>query len=494
MSFWEKLVNNALLGTDKQEVELAHLPEALQSLTDSLAQDQETRLLQVATLLMNFEKAGKNLPTLDASWELEIAKEEVFPYCNEKAISVLENLIYEKHHHLIKFYLFVCAQKKQIVFPTLLPELLNWGRNHLESKELISRVIGNRGMWLAYQNPTWYYLLPEHWEEDWLHGRIEERKSALKKIRQTQPLKALSLLEQSWAEESASQKTEYLQILEENLSIADEEFLKNRLSDRSGKVKTEATRLLRLIPDSELSQQTWEAVSACFTIKKPSKTSRNDAMQIEFELANTSHGLWIQTDKPKEIESNQSKIDYSWIYAWEATIIPERWEKHFQLAPHEIIEAFLESKNIKKHLQAILEAVIIYKNERWARAFLQNPSIRDARLLYVLPYQERKEFAISLMSSDADEVVEAMQNDTFEEWSLEFTQKLMEIAIKDIYSYNKDFFKQLIPFLHFEVNSELLNYSFPDDYRKGYWKGTATEISYLLGLREEIKQVFFSTQ
>jgi hypothetical protein len=490
MPIWEKIVENALLGTAKQSVDLSDAPAVIQQLEGSLSNEQELKLLQVATLALNFTKASKPIPPLPPEVKVAICKAEQATHCTERAAAVLEELLVEKRNSLIFFWLYRCLEKKQLVLPATLPLLLHFGRGHLEQKELVINTIGNRGLWLAHQNPAWHYLLPVGVEEDWEHGNMEERKRALQSMRKTNPALALEWLAAVWAEESATQRLEYLLILEEGLSVADEDFLKNKLSDRSGKVKTEALRLLRCIPNSAASQQVWDSVCQHFTIKQRKKQKEDSPLEILFqgqEQAKEDEGENFSYEEGSKKE--QEKFFQETMESLRI-IPPARWITHFNLSADEIITAFANTPKIRKLLLSIVEATLYYKDTLWAKALLAHQAGQDARLLGLLPYQEREKYAIHLLKSETDEVVAQMINDHYQEWSLVFSQKLMEVAITDVYGFNKEFFKRIIPFLHFDINKELLNYPFADDYRKSYWKGTATEISYLLGLREEIKQVF----
>jgi hypothetical protein len=491
MSFLENLTKVALLGTEKQSVALADAPQSIKALADALPSEPAAKLLQLTAMAINYEKAGKKANSLPDDFQVDECKPESMEIIGKKAQSILENLLYEKRNSLILFYLYHFTKQKRLASPQLLPKILNFGKTNTDHKELLMRFVGNRGMWLAVQNPAWQYLLPHSLEEDWLHGTMEERKKALKKIRNTQPSKAITLLEVIWTEESASQRLDYLSILEKNLSETDEDFLTGKLTDRSGKVKAEAMRLLQSIPSSAMSQQVWENVSACFSIKTNKKTEESapTALEVIFK----AKGNEPIEEKPEneivnaeEAEKNNAYVE---ILELVKTVLPTRWEQHFGLTITELVEVFANSKKIKRFLSVVIEAVIYYQQERWARTLLNSQYGSDARLIAILPYQEREKYALKLLKEDADEVIESMLNEDYQEWSLTFTQKLMEVAITDVYAFNKDFFKKLIPFLHFEINKEILSYSFQDDYRKGYWTGTATEISYLLGLREEIKQV-----
>lgn len=511
MFFWEKLIHNALLGTSKQAIDLSDAPEQLQQAANLLANEseQESKLLKLMALSLNFDRAGKNLPFSEKEQQaVEVCKEEQFPYCSERALSVLGDLLTEKRISLIYFWLYQCANKQQLVYPNLLPALLHFGQSQpiqsgtfqspIEHRALIMHIIGNRGQWLAHQNPAWHYLIPVSIEEDWEHGNMEERKHALRSMRKIAPQKALDLLNTVWLEESATQRLEYLMILEEGLSLADEDFLKSKLHDRSGKVKTETLRLLRCIPHSEASQQVWDMISIYFSIKQRKKIMGNKPLEIVFHTEKQDskiHTTGEENEEEEEVQhTEQEKAQKEKIFQETLDLVkivpPTRWEQHFTLSASEIAAAFANTPKIRKFLVAITEAVLYYKDVTWAKALLDHESGQDARLLAVLPYTEREKYALQLVKNETDEVVECMLNEHYQEWSLAFSQKLMEVAITDVYSFNKEFFKKIIPFLHFDINHEILNYSFPDDYRKGYWKGTATEVSYLLGLREEVKQVF----
>ena len=156
-------------------------------------------------------------------------------------------------------WLTLLTEAKKVVSPKYLPELLTLGKkqNHLH-KDILA-VLGKRGIWLAAQNPEWNYAVGDT-DKIWKNGSLEARIKLLKELRQSQPEKARSQLQNIWSQERAPERASLLEVLEVGLSVDDEPFLEVALVDKSKQVRDVATRSLAQIPESKLVQRMIERV------------------------------------------------------------------------------------------------------------------------------------------------------------------------------------------------------------------------------------------
>ncbi|WP_299491406.1 DUF5691 domain-containing protein [Acaryochloris sp. IP29b_bin.137] len=137
----------------------------------------------------------------------------------------------------------------------------------------IQAVIGERGRWLAQQNSLWAYAvgrpLPqtdageidqEAVENLWKTSNTPLRIDLLKTFRSLNPDAAREMLSTTWKQEKAKDRATFLDLLQPNLSLADEPFLEAALCDRAQDVRAEAGRLLAYLPDAQYCQRMAERV------------------------------------------------------------------------------------------------------------------------------------------------------------------------------------------------------------------------------------------
>lgn len=141
----------------------------------------------------------------------------------------------------------------------LLVQALNHGRQSTQLREWLLPVLGERGRWLASQNPQWSYAAgvqeTADAEQIWQEGSIAQRVSLLEGERGSDPAKARERLEASLKELNAKERAPMVQALQVGLSMDDEPLLEKLLTDRSKEVRENAARLLTRLPASAHSQR-----------------------------------------------------------------------------------------------------------------------------------------------------------------------------------------------------------------------------------------------
>lgn len=141
----------------------------------------------------------------------------------------------------------------------LLVSALNQGRQSTELREWLLPVLGERGRWLATQNPQWAYAAGVQESADaeqiWQEGSIAQRVSLLETERATDPAKARARLEASLKELNAKERAPMVAALHTGLSMDDEPLLEKLLADRSKEVRENAAQLLTRLPASAHSQR-----------------------------------------------------------------------------------------------------------------------------------------------------------------------------------------------------------------------------------------------
>ena len=133
---------------------------------------------------------------------------------------------------------------------------------------MIMAVLGQRGEWLAAQNPDWLYATQRDEKDVWETGDREERLLLLEHLRTVDPNNARELLATTWSQESAKDRVAFLEKFAIGLNASDEPFLNEALHDRSVEVRRVARSLLGRLP-SDFSRRLKELANQVLSFKKP---------------------------------------------------------------------------------------------------------------------------------------------------------------------------------------------------------------------------------
>ena len=190
------------------------------------------------------------------------APAEVRPVLGRAAESWLMEVFTGKDHRLRDEALRLIEARGALVPPRCLPALLG---SHA-SAPVIRRLIGERGAWLAAQNPKWQQRLAEP-DHDALaalatEGDRAERLAALGALRERDPSRALALVVAAWPTEGADLREALLSALG---PARPEEvpFYETALLDRAVSVRRLAAERLLPHPESSLAQRALAAARAC---------------------------------------------------------------------------------------------------------------------------------------------------------------------------------------------------------------------------------------
>jgi len=152
----------------------------------------------------------------------------------------------------------------------LLPALLDLGRRHRRLRPALLAAGGERGRWLAAQRADWRYLLGEADEreltEPWDLAPIGRRIGHLTAVRRRDPAAGRELLESTWDEEGADDRSALLGTLDIGLSTADQELLERALDDPRREVRGTALDLLARLPNSRYGARMAGRARTCLRI------------------------------------------------------------------------------------------------------------------------------------------------------------------------------------------------------------------------------------
>lgn len=261
LPLWDDLLTAALVGTGRKLFAPPAGADALGQLLGHLAAAKPERaLLQALGVVALYQRAGQ-MPAENPAPLPEPSEPDDRPLCGPVAAQHLQLMLAGQYPDLLPEWLAAVAEAGRRVPPECLPALLDHGQMRPELRPAILAVIGQRGRWLARQNPNIDYAAVSERdpEKTWETGRAAARLAGLRQLRQTEPGRGLALLQSTWGQEKADDRVAYVAMLKTGLSLADEPFLEDLLdSDRSKYVRREAADMLANLPQSRLSRRLLE--------------------------------------------------------------------------------------------------------------------------------------------------------------------------------------------------------------------------------------------
>lgn|GEM_PF-4589479 len=154
MTTWDNLLTAALLGTGRRPLQIGDdAPASLQQLETI---DPEQLLLTAGGVMMLFRRAGY-VPATDMRALGAPAPDESRVPCSMRAASSLLQLLDQPDANrlLIGEWLLVVEGKNKRIPHVFLPEIMQRLKRDNALLPLLVPVMGERGKWLAAQNPEW---------------------------------------------------------------------------------------------------------------------------------------------------------------------------------------------------------------------------------------------------------------------------------------------------------------------------------------------------
>lgn len=265
MTLWNELTATALLGAGRG-VPPIHLPGRLNGLLADA--EAETRLLRAAGILALADRAAL---TVDPSAEPapapappEVASVVIEP----ELMALLSRIVEEERIPLLAEGCRLLVEAGRCLPSRLIPPALELGRRSVALREPLRAALGQRGSWLAAQNPDWAFaalvgaepIERRLWEE----GDADQRAVFLRRLRATEPAEARRLLEETFPDDSAKVRATLLPTLAERLGPEDEPFLAAVLgNDRGREVRQIAAALLSRLPASAFARRMTARLDSC---------------------------------------------------------------------------------------------------------------------------------------------------------------------------------------------------------------------------------------
>lgn len=491
MKAWEFVINTAMLGTDKPAPALTDAGDDVANIAAMIdaaeALDKEEKFLQKAAVIYNYLQCGFS-PQQQKGLPVTVADEESQSYCSTSAQKVLNSILQEDNNSLLEFWLGLCKQHGQILWPDDLPAVLHAGLKEKALQPLIVACRGNRGAWLATLNPYWNYYSTLSDEEVWQTGNPEERVIVLSQLRETDPAQALEWLQQTWAQETAASKVELLRTLRINAGTADIQWLESLLTEKGQKVKDEALALLKLIPGSAIINQYQDLLARSVILKKEKALfGMMNKVSIQQKLPDTVDESIFKSGIQKLAGQKASHSDESFIlYQLILEVPPSFWEKQFDATPIQVVEYFEKYANDK--VPALALAVARFKSKEWIPYLLSQPMLHTD-FLPMMAHSEREKYLARFLREDPQNTIHHALRE-HSDWGADFALQALSAMANHPYEYNKVFFSKNINAIPIGVTFRLEGIGPKDANLQNAWEKAKQHLIKLLGLKQQALQAF----
>ncbi len=272
------------------------------------------------------------------------------------------------YSELLPEMLELLAEQQQHSPAVYVPVLLERAHKNPLLRPALFRVLGQRGIWLALQNPDWHYAtsLAESWDgllREWQSKLMYRRQGILQQTRLRDAKTGLALVESTWKSESLSSATWIIRGLATGLSMLDEPFLERSLDDRNATIRQKAIALLACLPDSRLCQRMTAAAEdiVCY---RP----RLERFDIHLPTV-LSHAL--QRDGVSQRNwRDSSKVRSAQIADLFGVVPLPYWTRHWGKSPAELVKAASRSADGEAILLGLCTAAERQAEDSWLLALL----------------------------------------------------------------------------------------------------------------------------
>src|SRR5215510_8595303 len=187
MQVWDDILATAVVGTEQRDLKLAAREDELGSLLAQIDHtDREGTLLSAASVLTLYRSAGI-APPVETHPMPEVCYQDDAIRGSQASGQHLASMLDGEFREVLPEWLAAMNKARQRVPEEHLPALLDHGRVDISLRRMIAAVVGERGEWLAAQNPEWYYAMRKDEKDVWETGGREERLLLLEHLRTIDP-------------------------------------------------------------------------------------------------------------------------------------------------------------------------------------------------------------------------------------------------------------------------------------------------------------------
>jgi hypothetical protein len=402
--------------------------------------EREQVLLRAAAAVSLYQRAGQ-LPEARGEPLPPPCERDEQPRCSPHAGQRLALMLQGQYQEVLPEWLAAVARAGQRVPENLLPDLLDLGRAQSDLRDAIGPVLGQRGRWLAAQNPDWDYGATGDGDDEtlWQTGRRAARRALLQRLRGQDPARARELLAATWAEETPEDRAAFLSTLQTGLSRADEPFLEEALDDRRKEVRRTAADLLARLPESGLSQRMLERVRPLLTLTAGRKP------RVEVALPEACDKAMIRDGIEPKPPSRQGEKAW-WLQQMLGAIPPATWSQASGQKPAEWIQAAGRGEWRALLLQGWADAAQRHGDADWIEALLtellkQREAVDLPALFRALPPSRQEAFVLTVLRSNPslqpDQPAHGFLPSCQHPWSEELSRAVLQSLVR--HAAKKDF-------------------------------------------------------
>lgn len=376
MKAWDHIVQQGILGTGRQPLQLPP-HESLTTLGSQAATiDRERQFLQAAALLTQYRTAGARPVSLPTLADAPCCPPESACPASVGAITLLRQFIGDGgDQKLLIEWLHHAARQALTAPPDLLPALLELAAKQRPVAEALAPCLGERGRWLMGLNPAWPIAAAQTLDENEWRSPTgsppvsgEARQRFLQHYRQQTPDDARALLASTWVQENARDRAAFLSVLRVGLSSADEAFLEQCLTDRSQSVRIEAARLLAGLPGSQRQRALLTQLSThIFLERKWLRRTLQVKLPVSFDSGWESLG--VRAESPLGVRVGQKA---GWLVQLVALLPPSTLVANLGIDAVEFLEFVRASDFAEALTMALLEGAEAHQDHAFLLAELNH--------------------------------------------------------------------------------------------------------------------------
>ena len=373
MSELDALTRLATLGTSRAPASGPFTGVEAQALEALAALPLERRILLAAGVRSVARAAGR-LP-VPLPLPEDAAPPDTLAECSPRVALVLAELLATKDLEVLQEAFALMAQAHRRLPPMLLPPVL--GLEAGPTRMAAEPVLGERGQWLARLNPSWRPGSdspegpPGEAERTWLESSPEERRRVLERTRHTEPSRARTWLQDTWAQEKAEHRARFLACLDVGLSPEDEPLLELGRKDRAAAVREVARYLLARLPGSAFGPRMAERARAVLRWEPPA------TLRVQLPATWDAEAERDGLDKPP---AGVGPSEH-WLIRLLECVPLAAWEAWFQATPAQLVAAAARTEHFVALTEGWAQAFRLGASPEWASVLLQAWTRLEAKVL-----------------------------------------------------------------------------------------------------------------
>lgn len=506
-NLWQEIQHVLLLGTGRTSLSEKARQELRKLGLTHTHTAEAIQLLSGLSLLHFLRRGASQLPELEQL--PAVAPAEVAQLPTPQLSRLVERILEkEELRPILSEYIDYSASAGLLLPPESLAFLFEEHKADIDQVLLIREVMGERGEWLARQNPAWAIFSSQSDEEVWQYGSEEERISFFSGLRQKNPEWALDLLADSWPKESRQQQLRLLSHLLVKTNTSDLSFLENCLASRDQAIRQLSAKILMTLPDSAFAERLRAIMEAVFYLE-------NGIFTIRQNLPDQRTATELGFFSPDHTQPFDPKEKDSFVRHLIRLAPPKTWEMLGDLPPGKAFEALQQSNFYGKVRFALAESIHLHQDTAWMRVFLpaqydldhhywQDTSIE--RLASHLPYEVFSDLTTHYLKFHnniigANSLILKMLMENIHFWPVDLSLRIVQV-FQDYLRYSKSFlggdeavhYEGLLLQLALKTDTALLmslQVNWPQDSFNWYrWESSVKKLLNILSFRAKMMQAF----